>query len=71
MNNKIVLEKLSKSKFRSSFKLKEKDKNYVKDKGIDVITNHAYDFINIRLASSIIENDGKQTPTHNHPVLIA
>ena len=66
-----ILEKLSKSRFRSSFKLKEKDKKYIEEKGIDIVKNHAFDFIKKRLALSIIPNDGKQTPMHGHPVFIA
>lgn len=62
---------LSKSKFRSSFKLRDSDKKYVYDKGIDKIRDHAYDFINKRLASMNISNDGKQTPMRGHPVFIA
>ena len=66
-----ILLKLSKSKFRSSFHLKDKDKIYIKDKGMDKIKEHAYDFISKRLAPDIIENDGKQTPMRGHPVFIA
>ncbi len=66
-----ILEKLSKSKFRSSFKLKDSDKAYINKKGLDVIESHAYDFINKRLAPKIIPNDGKQTPMRGHPVFIA
>ena len=65
------LNRLSYSKFRSSFHLKEKDKQYVLDKGMDVIEEHAYDFIRKRLAPAIIPNDGKQTPMKGHPVFIA
>ena len=42
------LQALSKSKFRSGFKLKEKEKEYLKEKGIDTIERHAYDFITKR-----------------------
>lgn len=69
--NEIVkkrLDVLSKSKFRSSFKLENNDKMYICDKGIDKIKEHAYDFINKRLASEFILNDGKQTPMRGHPV---
>ena len=66
-----VLNKLSKSKFRSSFKLKEKDILYIKDKGLNTIKSHAYDFINKRLAQKTILNDGSQTPMRGHPVFIA
>jgi len=66
-----ILYSLSKSKFRSSFKLKEKDKQYVQEKGIETITKHAQDFISKRLAPEVIPNDGKQTPMKGHPVFIA
>lgn len=73
MNNKIeyILERLSKSKFRSSFSLKEKDKKYLYEKGRDVIESHARDFVKKRLSPSFIPNDGKQTPMRGHPVFIA
>ena len=69
INNK--LNRLSNSKFRSSFHLTEKDKDYIKNKGINKIKEHAYDFINKRLAPAVILNDGKQTPMRGHPVFIA
>ena len=65
------LDSLSKSKFRSSFKLNDNDKKYVLDKGIEKIREHAYDFINKRLAGINIFNDGRQTPVRGHPVFIA
>lgn len=65
-----ILNRLSKSKFRSSFKLNNKDKLYIKEKGLDTIKKHAYDFIEKRLAPSYIPNDGKQTPMKGHPVFI-
>lgn len=72
-DNKIdsILYSLSKSKFRSRFILKDKDIQYINDKGIDVIRSHAYEFINKRLAPETILNDGKQTPMRGHPVFIA
>ncbi len=72
MNNiDNILLKLSKSKFRSSFKLKDKDIEYIKDKGLNVIEKHAYDFIKSRIAPENPPNDGKQTPTKGHPVFIS
>ena len=67
----MILNQLQKSKFRSGFKLKEKEKLYIKEKGLEKIKEHAYDFINKRLAPSFIVNDGKQTPMKGHPVFIA
>lgn len=66
-----ILYKLSKSKFRSSFHLNKQLKEYVNDKGLDKIKEHAFDFINQRLKPKYIENDGKQTPMKGHPVFIA
>ena len=68
---KEILEKLEKSKFRSSFKLTKKYKDYVRQKGKAEIRRHAEDFIARRLAPAVIENDGKQTPMRNHPIFIA
>ena len=65
-----ILDSLSKSKFRSSFHLNKKMKEYVEDKGMNKIEEHAYDFINKRLKPAFIENDGKQTPMRGHPVFI-
>ena len=66
-----ILEKLQKSKFRSSFHLKEKDLDYINKKGLNLIKEHAYQIINNRLKPKIIINDGKQTPMKGHPVFIA
>lgn len=66
-----ILKRLEKSKFRNSFKLKEKDFIYIKEKSVDKIKEHALDFVNKRLASKYIVNDGKQTPMKGHPVFIA
>jgi exodeoxyribonuclease V alpha subunit len=69
---KNKLYSLSKSKFRSSFHLNNKMKEYVNNKGLDKIRSDAYDFINKRIAPEIISNDGKQTPMRQvHPVFIA
>ena len=66
-----ILYRLSLSKFRSSFHLTKYMKEYINEKGLDVIESHAYDFINTRLKPSYIKNDGKQTPMKGHPVFIA
>lgn len=66
-----IFERLSKSKFRSRFHLKDKDKEYIKEKGLVTIRKHAYDFINNRLSDVSKVIDGKQTPMRGHPVFIA
>ena len=66
-----ALEKLQKSNFRAKFHLTAQDKAYVHEKGMDVIRNHAEDFVKKRLAPADIPNDGKQTPMRGHPVFKA
>ena len=66
-----ALDRLQASKFRAGFTLKEKDKEYVREKGMDTIRRHAQDFVRQRLAPVVIPNDGKQTPMRGHPVFLA
>ena len=70
-SNEEILYRLKSSAFRARFHLSKKDKEYIKQKGMDVIKSHAYDFLNKRLAPSFIANDGKQTPMRGHPVFVA
>jgi hypothetical protein len=53
---------LKQSKFRSKFKLAQKDRDYIAAKGLETIKEHAYQFINTRVARANPKNDGKQTP---------
>ena len=73
MNDRInhTLDSLKKSKFRSKFKLSQKDRDYITTKGLETIKEHAYQFINSRVAPAFPKNDGKQTPMKGHPVFIA
>lgn len=66
-----ALEKLSRSKFRSSFKLSKKDIEYINEKGMDAIRFHSRDFVVKKLAPAFPENDGKQTAMSGHPVFKA
>lgn len=66
-----ILDRLSKSNFRSKFKLRSKDLEYINQKGLEIIESHAKDFIKIRIAPAKIPNDGKQTPMRGHPVFVA
>lgn len=65
-----VYDRLNQSKFRSSFHLKPKDKNYIQNKGMKTIEQHAHDFVVKKLKVKLIQ-DGKQTPTRGHPVFVA
>ena len=66
-----LFDRLGNSRFRSSFHLKQKDIDYINEKGLDKIREHARDFIAKREAPAVIPNDGKQTPMRGHPVFIA
>ena len=66
-----TLERLNKSDFRRKFRLSVKDKEYIREKGLDTIRLHAEEFVSSRLAPEYIPNDGKQTPMRGHPVFVA
>jgi hypothetical protein len=68
---KEIYKKLMKSEFRAKFQLNNQNKEYIKDKGIIKIQNHAFEFLNVKIKPEIIKNDGKQTPMNGHPVFIA
>ena len=61
-NIESLLDSLSKSKFRGSFHLNKKMKEYVQEKGWDKIRSDARDLITKRIAPKNLNNDGKQTP---------
>jgi len=65
------LASLNQSKFRSKFKLTPKDRDYIATKSLETIKEHAFQFINSRVAPDFPKNDGKQTPMRGHPVFIA
>ena len=66
-----VFAKLGRSPFRSRFKLGPTDRDYLEQRGPEVIREHARDFIAKRLAPAAPRNDGKQTPWRGHPVFVA
>jgi len=66
-----ALSNLQKSTFRAKFHLKQTERDYIQDKGLDTIRNHAEEFVKARLAPADIPNDGKQTPMRGHPVFVA
>ena len=67
-----LLYALSKTKFRGSFHLNKKMKEYVKNKGLIKIEEDAKEIITKRLGGSNPLNDGRQTPMKQvHPVFIA
>jgi hypothetical protein len=62
---------LKKSKFRSKFKLTPEDRDYTATRGLETIRDHAFEFVNSRIAPDFPKNDGRQTPMRGHPVFIA
>lgn len=63
--------RLAESKFRSRFKLREPELNYLAERGLSVIEYQCREFIRRRLAPALPPNDGKQTPMRGHPGFIA
>lgn len=66
-----ILDRLAKSKFRSSFRLSKKYRDYAAEKGAETIRRHAEDFIAARLGTRGYCKRRHQTPMKNHPVFIA
>ena len=54
-----ALEKLQASPFRAKFRLSERERAYIGEKGLDTIREHARGFIETRLAPAELPNDGR------------
>jgi hypothetical protein len=66
-----VFAALNESAFRRRFRLRGRELDYLRRKGLPVVLEHAAEFIEKRLAPALPANDGKQTPMRQHPVFIA
>ena len=62
---------LASSAFRRRFALGARERDYLRERGTDVVLAHAGEFIDRRLAPAEPRNDGKQTPFRGHPVFVA
>ena len=62
---------LARSDFRSRFRLRGAELEYLRSRGLPEILEHAARFIDERLAPAAPANDGKQTPYGKHPVFVA
>jgi predicted Fe-S protein YdhL (DUF1289 family) len=62
---------LAESSFRRRFRLRGRELEYLRSKGLPVILEHAAAFVEKRLSPAAPANDGKQTPMRHHPVFIA
>src|SRR5919199_4635466 len=66
-----VFAEFEKSDFRRRFRLRGKELAYLREKGLATVLEHAASFIEKRLAPAEPANDGRQTPTRNHPAFVA
>lgn len=70
-NLREVFAALAASPFRRRFRLRGRELEYLRRKGLPVVLEHAADFVAKRLAPAAPARDGKQTPMGNHPVFVA
>jgi hypothetical protein len=70
-NLDTVFAKLGGSSFRRRFHLGQKERSYLRERGLPTVLSHAGEFIAKRLAPADPPNDGRQTPWKGHPVFIA
>jgi hypothetical protein len=67
----VTFAKLASSSLRTRFRLGEKERAYLEERGLSTVVSHARDFVAKRLAPAAPLNDGKQTPWRGHPVFVA
>ena len=67
----LVFSRLAGSAFRSRFRLGDKERTYLGERGLPTVLDHARDFVAKRLVPAEPPNDGRQTPMRGHPVFIA
>lgn len=66
-----LFQALQRSRFRAGFHLNQKDSQYLLQKGLPTVLDHAEKLIAERLAPAYPINDGQQTPMRGHPVFVA
>lgn len=66
-----LFDRPARSTFRSGFRLRGRELEYLRARGLDVIVRHAAELVDRRLAAATPANDGKQTPYGKHPVFVA
>lgn len=66
-----LFKRLTRSRFRSSFRLGVSEQRYLHDRRLPVVLDHARRFVQQRLGLANPQNDGKQTPMRGHPVFVA
>jgi hypothetical protein len=66
-----VFAALGRSDFRRRFRLRGRELDYLRGKGLPAVLEHAGAFVEQRLAPAAPANDGRQTPVGNHPAFVA
>jgi hypothetical protein len=66
-----VFAALARSDFRRRFRLRGRELEYLRKKGLPTVLEHAASFVEQRLAPAEPANDGRQTPMGNHPAFVA
>lgn len=66
-----VFAALGRSDFRRRFRLRGRELEYLRRKGLPTVLEHAASFVEQRLAPASPINDGRQTPMGNHPAFVA
>jgi hypothetical protein len=66
-----VFAALARSDFRRRFRLRGRELEYLRRKGLPTVLEHAATFVEQRLAPAEPANDGRQTPMGNHPAFVA
>jgi hypothetical protein len=67
----LLFSRLAESSFRQGFRLRGPELEYLRQKGLSTVLEHAGKFIEQRLAPALPAKDGKQTPYRGHPVFVA
>jgi hypothetical protein len=66
-----VFSALAQSRFRSRFRLGDREASYLNEKTLPVVLEHGRRFVVERLAYAQPKNDGRQTPMRGHPIFVA
>ncbi|HKQ52084.1 MAG TPA: DUF4186 domain-containing protein [Pyrinomonadaceae bacterium] len=66
-----VFAALGGSAFRRRFRLRGRELDYLRKKGLPTVLEHAASFVEQRLAPAEPANDGRQTPRGHHPAFVA
>jgi hypothetical protein len=68
---KQIKKNLENHEIRLKFELGDAEREYIRERGMDIIRLHTTDFVKKRLQPANPRNDGRQTPTKGHPVFLA